>query len=150
MKKVLLSIVLALTFTGCTYTSVTDLEMETINVHVRATDWLYSNDNAGNNYFYCQVDMPEISSTIFNKGEVQAFRVYNKNTSNVFKHILPDVLHCEEFINNQPYFYTTTVDCVYGIGWIEFNYRASDFAYENNININPEAMDFSIVISGGY
>ena len=150
MKKVFFAIILVFAFSGCTYTTVSDLEMQTIDVHVRASDWIYSDNPAGNNYFYAVVNMPEITASVFDKGEVQAYRVYDKYTDNAFKHILPDVLHVKEVSNGNTFFYTTTVDCVYGVGWLEFNYRASDFAYEDNVNIAPAAMDFSIVVSAGY
>ena len=35
----------------------------------------------------------------------------------------------------------------YGVGWVEFNYRASDFAYEDDVKINPTDMDFTIVLT---
>lgn len=147
MKKILLLLLPLLSMISCgnsyTYNGFT---VKSYDVHVSANDWQYT-DLSSNNYFYCVVDMPEISSYVFDNGEVNVYRVFKKGTRDAFKHILPDVLHCEEFNGSQPIRYTTTVDCIYGPGWLEFNYRASDFAYEQNININPEAMDFTIVIT---
>ena len=92
--------------------------------------------------------MPEITSSVFNDGEVQAYIVYDKHSSQAFKHLLPYVRHYEELLANGTWnYYTETVDCVYGVGWVEFNYRASDFAYEDNVNINPNDMDFTIVLT---
>ena len=74
--------------------------------------------------------------------------VYDRNTPNASKHILPYVRHYEELLSDGTWhYYTETVDCMYGPGWVEFNYRASDFAYEDNVNINPTSMQFSIVIT---
>lgn len=147
MKKILLLLLPLLSMISCgnsyTYNGFT---VKSYDVHVGANDWQYT-DLSSNNYFYYVEDMPEISSYVFDNGEVNVYRVFKKGTREAFKHILPDVLHCEEFSGNQPIRYTTTVDCIYGPGWLEFNYRASDFAYEQNININPEAMDFTIVIT---
>ena len=147
MKKILLLLLPLLSMISCgnsyTYNGFT---VKSYDVHVSANDWRYT-DLPSNNYFYCVVDMPEISSYAFDNGEVNVYRVFKKGTREAFKHILPDVLHCEEFSGNQTILYTTTVDCIYGPGWLELNYRASDFAYEQNININPEAMDFTIVIT---
>ena len=147
MKKILLLLLPLLSMISCgnsyTYNGFT---VKSYDVHVSANDWQYT-DLPSNNYFYCVVDMPEISSYVFDNGEVNVYRVFKKGTRETFKHILPDVLHCEEFSGSQTILYTTTVDCIYGPGWLELNYRASDFAYEQNININPEAMDFTIVIT---
>jgi hypothetical protein len=58
------------------------------------------------------------------------------------------VRHYEELLSNGKWnYFTETVDCMYGVGWVEFNYRASDFAYEDDVNINPTDMDFTIVVT---
>lgn len=153
MKKIFVLLLPLLALMSCGNTYIYDgFTVKSYNVHVDATDWQYTNytENGSpyaNNYFYCVIDMPEISSFVYDKGEVNVYRVFKKNTRDEFKHILPDVLHCEDIINNQTFLYTTTVDCIYGVGWVEFNYRASDFAYEQNLEINPESMDFTVVIT---
>ncbi len=151
MKKTLLGIIFSLALTGCTYTTVSNLEMKTIEVHVRASDWQYS-DMIDNNYFYCVIDMPEITSKVFNEGEVQAYRIFYDNNNEPFKHILPDVFHNKEIIDGETFLYTTTVDCLYGVGWLELNYRVSDFVYDEGDyrDFAPKAMDFSIVVTKGY
>lgn len=154
MKKflILLLPLFALMSCGNSYTY-NGFTVKSYDVHIDATDWQYTNYTSNgtpfaNNYFYCSVDMPEITSSVFENGEVQAYIVYDKRTSNAFKHVLPYVRHYEEQLANGSWnYYTETVDCVYGIGWVEFNYRASDFAYEDNVNINPNDMDFTIVIT---
>ena len=147
MKKILLLLLPLLSMISCgnsyTYNGFT---VKSYDVHVSADNWRYT-DLPSNNYFYCVVDMPEISSYVFDNGEVNVYRVFKKGTRDAFKHILPDVLHCEEFSGNQTILYTTTVDCIYGLGWLEFNYRASDFAYEDDVKINPTDMDFTIVLT---
>ena len=155
MKKVLIWLVMGLLLTGCT-TIVSDLDMQTVEVYISANDWQYTNYTQGNspfanNYFYALVDMPEITRQVFDKGEVKAYVVYDRNTANASKHILPYVRHYEEQLQDSNWhYYTETVDCMYGPGWVEFNYRASDFAYEDNVNINPVGMHFTIVITRGY
>jgi uncharacterized protein YxeA len=154
MKKILLLLLPLLALVGCgniyTYEGST---VKSYDVHIDASDWQYTNNTANgtpyaNNYFYCVVNMPEITTSVFNKGEVQAYIVYDKYTNNAFKHVLPYVRHYEELLSNGIWnYYTETVDCVYGVGWIEFNYRASDFQYEDNLNIDPNAMDFTVVIT---
>ena len=152
MKKVFLWLVLGLVLTGCTFHSnECTHEMQTIDVFVSAADWQYTNYEGSpynNNYFYAVVEMPEITRQVFDKGEVKAYVVYDRNTSNAAKHILPYVRHYEEQLTDGSWnYYTETVDYFYGPGWVEFNYRASDFAYEDNVNINPMSMQFSIVIT---
>jgi hypothetical protein len=103
---------------------------------------------SSNNYFYVSVDVPEITNLVFEKGEVKAYLVQDRyNNYYARKNLLPYVLHKEEYVNGNWVFFTETVDFTYGIGWVEFNFRASDFAYEENLNINPEAMEFDIVIT---
>ena len=92
--------------------------------------------------------MPEITQAVFEKGEVKAYLVQDRDNSYYArKNLLPYVLHKEDYINDNWVFYTETVDFTYGIGWGEFNFRASDFAYEEDVNINPEGMEFDIVIT---
>lgn len=154
MKKIYLFLLplLALMSCGNSYTY-NGFSVETYDVHIDASDWQYTDYTAdglpyANNYFFCTVNMPEITSSVFNNGEVQAYIVYDKRTSKASKHILPYVRHYEELLSNGIWnYYTETVDCMYGIGWVEFNYRASDFAYEDNVNINPTDMDFTIVVT---
>ncbi len=64
------------------------------------------------------------------------------------QHLLPYSRHYEEQRTDGTWnYYTETIDCVFGIGWVEFDFSSSDFAYEDNLNINPLGMDFRIVIT---
>ena len=79
MKKIIFWLFLGFTLAGCT-TVVSDLEMETIDVYVDASDWKYTNYTDGNspfanNYFYATVEVPEISRAVFTDGEVKAYVV---------------------------------------------------------------------------
>ena len=156
MKKILLLLLTAIAMASCalnpTYKEYYGSRVEVIHVNVGASDWKYTqvgtNDQFNNNYFYAGVDMPELSQEVFEKGEVRAYLIMDsKNIAKARKHLLPYVLHVEELVNNQWIFYTQTIDFTYGIGWAEFNFRMSDFAYEENVNINPTAMEFDIVIT---
>ena len=102
---------------------------------------------------YVMEDRRYVSSSctedVFDNGEVKAYAVFDRmDMKKARKHLLPYVLHVEEptATGNWLYF-TETYDFTYGIGWAEFNFRTSDFAYEDNVNINPPAMDFDIVIT---
>lgn len=104
MKKILFWFILSIILTGCNTTIVSNLEMETIDVTVRASDWQYTN-MLDNNYFRCVVDMPEITSEVYDKGEVKVYReFYDKQNNDFFKHILPDVFHSKEVSGNNTFF----------------------------------------------
>lgn len=154
MKKILLVFSIALVVVGCNLTHVDQDSaiLKTIKIKVRAKEWLYTqqgnDDQYNNNYFYAVVNMPEITENVFDYGEVKAYAVFNRNSPTYArKHLLPYVLHVEEPTNTGDWLYfTETYDFIYGIGWAEFNFRTSDFAYEDNVNINPPAMEFDVVI----
>lgn len=154
MKKILLVFSIALVVVGCNLTHVDQdsATLKTIKIKVRAQEWLYTqqgnDDQYNNNYFYAVVNMPEITENVFDYGEVKAYAVFNRNSPTYArKHLLPYVLHVEEPTNTGDWLYfTETYDFIYGIGWAEFNFRTSDFAYEDNVNINPPAMEFDVVI----
>lgn len=146
MKKFLL-FALVLCMASCTFVERPGTTMKTITIRVKAADWKYTNQG-NNNYFYSGVDMPEITSSVFEYGEVKAYLVKDRGDSYYArKHALPYVIHKEEYLNGNWIFFTETVDFTYGKGWVEFNFRASDFAYEENLSINPEAMEFDVVIT---
>lgn len=152
MKKILALLLPLITLVSCgnTYNQY-GFTVESYDVHVSARDWQYTDYDGSpysNNYFYAVVEVPEITASVFEEGEVQAFVVYDKRSNDPYKHVLPYVRHYEELLENGVWnYYTETVDCVYGIGWVEFNYRASDFAYEDHEDINPTDMDFTIVVT---
>lgn len=146
MKKILF-FALLLCMASCTVVEQPSRKTKTITVRVNATDWQYSNQG-NNNYFYAGIDVPEITQAVFEKGEVKAYLVQDRYDSYYArKNLLPYVLHKEDYINDNWVFYTETVDFTYGIGWGEFNFRASDFAYEEDVKIKPKAMEFDIVIT---
>ena len=153
MKKFFILLLPILAFMSCNNSYVYNgSTVKSYDVPIDAGDWLYTqegtSDQFNNNYFYAVVEMPEITSSVFENGEVQAYIVYDKRSNNPFKHILPYVRHYEELLDDGTWhYYTETVDCIFGIGWVEFNYRASDFAYEDDVTINPKDMDFTIVIT---
>ena len=154
MKKILFFVLACIALVSCNTTTIIDgSTLKTIRVTVKAADWQYTqqghDDQFNNNYFYAGVDVPEITEEVFDYGEVKAYVVYDRmDLKYARKHLLPYVLHVEEPTNTGEWLYfTETYDFTYGIGWAEFNFRTSDFAYEDNVNINPPAMEFDIVIT---
>ena len=116
---------------------------------MKKSDWKLTNfDN--NNYYYVGLDIPELTTKIFDYGEVKAYLVYDRNNAYYArKHALPYVMHKEEWVEdiNDWCFYTETFDFTYGIGWIELNFRVSDFAYELGVDPNLSDMEFDVVIT---
>ena len=157
MKKILFLFGVTIALVACisnpTYIEQEGATLKTIQVTVKANEWSYTQqgtaDQFNNNYFYAVVDMPEINKEVFNYGEVKAYAVFDRNSiTYARKHLLPYVLHAEEKnVYGEWVFYTQTIDFTYGIGWAEFNFRMSDFAYEEDVTINPPAMEFDIVIT---
>ena len=148
MKKILFIIMAMMALVSCHNTTIVDgTKLKTIKVTVNAHQWTKT-DFPNNNYFYAGVDIPEITEDVFDYGEVKAYVVYDRmDLHYARKHLLPYVTHKEEYIDNSWYFYTETIDFTYGIEWAEFNFLASDFAYELDNNIAPPAMEFDIVIT---
>lgn len=155
-KSFVFALLVVVTLSGCHYstnTTVIGSTQKVVNVAVAAQGWKYTqlSDTTpfANNYFYATVDIPEITATVFDKGEVHAYAVYDRNSNNYARqYLLPFVTPKEEQLQNDDWIYYTEIyDFTYGIGWGEFNYRASDFAYEDDTKINPPAMDFRIVIT---
>ena len=157
MKKILFLFGVTFALVACvsnpTYVEQEGATLKTFKVAVKASDWQYTQqgttDQFNNNYFYAVVNMPEITEHVFDYGEVKAYAVFDRNSlTYARKHLLPYVLHVEEpTAAGEWLYFTETYDFTYGIGWAEFNFRTSDFAYEDNVNINPPAMEFDIVIT---
>lgn len=124
---------------------------EVINVNVYRADWHYSDlgykegNPYANNYFYCTVDVPEITSAVLKGGNVQIYTVMNDG----MQHVLPYVRHYEEYNATDDVwnYFTETVDAFFGLGWVEFQLTSSDFYYEDHVEYEPNAMSFRVVIS---
>lgn len=145
-KSLFLVFISSMLLVGCTSVN-KGTTIQTISVAVEAHEWKYT-DFTDNNYFYAGYNIPAITENVFDFGEVKAYIVHDRwDMDYARKNLLPHTIHKEEWIDTLRYVYTETVDFTYGIGWVEFNFRASDFAYEDNVAINPPAMEFDIVIT---
>lgn len=121
-----------------------------VDISVPVSKWTYTNfdDGGFNNYYYSRWAVPELTSFVFTDGNVQGY-IYLKEGDELIQHDLPYVLH-KEVVNDQGQqtnVYTTTVDFVYGVGWVQLEVRDSDFEYEVDTSIKPGAMDFRIVMT---
>lgn len=150
MKKYLFLLLCVPAIVGCTTKNVTEVVYRTTTVsYVYQVDtWNYSNLSSqgspfANNYFYAKADFPELTADVCRNANIQVYRVRDG-----YQHVLPEVQHYEQQIDAENWnFYTQTVDCIYGPGWIEFDVTHSDFEYESDLSYVPEAMQFRVVIT---
>ncbi|MBQ2440677.1 MAG: hypothetical protein II502_00615, partial [Paludibacteraceae bacterium] len=87
---------------------------------------------------------------VYDKGNVQGYVIYNYDKPNERQHVLPYTRHYEKCVdeaNNQWEFYNETVDFVFGLDWVEFQFRASDFKYEDDETYNPGECRFRLVLT---
>ncbi len=147
MKKVILLSLCVLALFSCRGRDGVDgkgVEWKIADLSV--TQWDYTN-YGNNNYFFAKFEVPALTSFVFTDGNVNGY-IYMTENGQKIQHSLPYVLHKEE-INDQgqAYLYTSTIDFVYGVGWVQIEVRDSDFEYEVNTQINPDPMDFRIVMT---
>ena len=113
-------------------------QIESVNVSVRQVDWHPSVAGDGTNLFYfCTVNMPEITQNVYSNGIVQVYYTWNNLTSQG-QQPLPYVMNHESATN---YKWLQTVDFEYSPGTITIYSTRSDFIAEI-----PSAMNFRIVV----
>ncbi len=119
-------------------------------VDLNVSRWDYSGDAYGykdNNYYFAKFDVPDLTSFVFTDGNVNGYVILYEGNEKI-QHSLPYVLPiATKDGSGNPYYYTRTVDFVYGVGWVQIEVRESDFAYEGDDTIVPDAMDFRIVMT---
>ena len=135
MKKIILLFTIALFVVACEDSVPESLSTkQIINITVNKSDWVESTDIDGLNRSYsCHFSMPEINSTVFNKGSVVVY-YYNGNAQQQ----LPYVRHYQ---NTAGDYWTQTVDFDYTKGGIDIYVTSSDFAA-----IRPDGMDFRVIL----
>ncbi|MBQ0154370.1 MAG: hypothetical protein KBS70_06260 [Bacteroidales bacterium] len=113
------------------------------------------------NYYYATFDIPSLSAYIFDKGAVHAYLIYKNDYNDEIQRPLPFTQHRETWVTvdtedglqDQLLRYTETYDYVYGVGCVEFNYRASDFSYEDSLDplhdpgVIPQPQHFRLVFN---
>jgi len=105
-----------------------------------------------NNYYYVKYYIPDLSEFVFMDGNVQCYLIEDIGYNEKMQRQLPFTRH-KEIIDHDTVvgYYTETYDCVYGVGWVEFNYIASDFAYEGSLGkqkiTQPNPCTFRVVMT---
>ena len=133
MKKFLLLIIIPILLLSCD-DSKNDLNMKVVNLTVSSSDWIENLDQNGlNRYYSCHFSMPEITSSVYQNGNVNGYIVFNNS-----QQMLPYVRHYE---NAAGAMWTRTVDFDYSAGGLNIYVTNSDFIVDP-----PEAMDFRVAI----
>ena len=105
-----------------------------VNLVATQNDWVENLDNDGiNRYYSCHFSMPEITSTVFNDGSVNAY-VLIDNTQQT----LPYIRH---FQDKSGALWTRTVDYNFTQGGMNFYITNSDFIADP-----PGKMNFRVVL----
>ena len=135
---------MSMIMTGCK-SNEPQLRKMTIDLDVRQKNWTF--DQQGNRYF-CQFEVPELTSTIYNYGEVSLNREYNTGTKDAYQVALPETTYMSEQLTDsvgnpvdEYVYYQQHVDYIYGIGFVEVDLTISDFFYGN---YQPEDMLFRL------
>jgi len=148
--------VMGLMMSSCTKTEVVNTaNWKIVDCNVGYSQWRYTGDDKGgkqyaNNYFYASFDLSQITSFIFTDGNVQVYLVEKNSYGEETQRPLPFTRHKEAWdsLGNCTQ-YTETYDYFYGVGWMEFNYTASDFKYEDfeGLKDRPEGKNFRVVLT---
>lgn len=122
-------------------------EMQSVLINVNTSDWCYSWD-VNNNYFYAEVDMPEITRQTLKTGLVKMYRVFNYNMSNESQMEMPcTVLYEEGFPGDDDWYnYSVSLDYEFTAGKLYIYYTMNDFYYELDDYFVPGDMQFRCVI----
>ena len=135
---------MGIVLTGC-QNNEPQLRKMTIDLEVRQKDWTFDKEA---NMFFCHFDVPELTNTIYNYGEVSLNREYNTGSKNAYQVALPETTYKSEQLTDsvgnpvdEYAYYQQHVDYAYGIGYVEVFVTISDFIYGD---YQPEDMLFRL------
>lgn len=125
-----------------------------IDIQVNDNEWSYSNKEYqyDGNYFYADINVPELTGDAYNNGIVKIYREYNTGTQDAYQIELPYIHDIEAETGGDWVFFHEKVDFDYMVGSVRLYYNASDFSYEEPDkqgyvpSWSPEAMHFRMVI----
>ena len=112
-----------------------------VDITVLESQWQLTN-LTDNNYYYYTADVPALTAFIFDNGNINAYMVYDYDTDDPKQIVLP---YTRPY--NKDGLYTETIDYAFGVGWVEFMLRASDFKYETNPTYKPYERRFRLVLT---
>jgi hypothetical protein len=136
MKKILILFAITAMLVSCKEDDPAVL-WDIVNLEVRSADWTLDTDDDGTNgYYYCEIDMPEITPYVFNDGMVQAYFI-----DDGIQQVLPYTRHYEVYEGENLFRWTRTIDYDYSVGSMTIYVTNSDF-----VNERPSTMDFRVVL----
>lgn len=135
MKKYLYICLLAtlgIVITACN-NNAPQLSKKTIDLVVNSNQWEFDQDV---NQYYCHFNVPELTETAYNYGEVSVSREYNSGTAKAYQVALPETSYKVEYEVNEAtgdttntFYYAQHIDYGFGIGFVEVFYTISDYFY---------------------
>ena len=150
MKKYLFMCLVAVAALGLTSCDTCDcrheqntpyyLNQKTVDLVAKTTNWEFDN---GANMYYVHFDVPELTSSIYDYGEVSVNREYNSGTNKAYQVALPETTYLVDTVGGTTY-YQQHVDYAYGVGFVEIFCTISDFYYED---FTPEQMRFRVQLT---
>lgn len=124
-----------------------ELYVRDIIVPANAWQYVYA-DNGG--YYRSVYNVPELTHNVLINGSINAYiylpgEFMQSDAQRPLPFSCPNMLH-----DDNDYEFTEHYDCVFGIGWIEFQYCASDFPYDQQpeyiSKFTPPEQVFRIVL----
>lgn len=132
MKKALLPLLLLPLLISCEINQ--NSNMEVVYVQIKTSDWHAEvADNGTNLFYYCDVDVPQITQYAYDQGLVSTFYIWDQG-----QQVLPYVRHFEDA---NLYGWTRTFDYEYSPGALTVYATRSDFVADP-----PPTMNFRIVV----
>ena len=103
-----------------------------------------------NREFVCRVNMPDITSYIYNFGNWSLCREFNKGKSDAYQIALPmSQFKCDTVEAESTIYYTQYLDYRVGTEYVDIQLTNSDFFYAKDASGNPippETMDFRLQV----
>ena len=118
-----------------------------IDLTVNQADWQF--DEAAKQY-YCRIEVPEITSDIYNYGHFTVCREFEYGTAKAYQVPLPMSLFLSEVVPvNTPIYYTQYIDYRMGVGYLDVQLTNSDYFYDvqDGKVVPPDTMNFRVVVT---
>lgn len=135
MKKTFILLLATVMFASCDLTP--DLESRVVDITVIASDWIYVSAQGGlSGYYYCDIEMPEINSSVFYDGVINSYVVFDGGVQQE----LPYVQHNQNSFGER---WSRTTDCQYNAGgYMTFFVTDSEYYGQSS----PPTMKFRVTM----
>lgn len=133
-------------FTSCKQGNRYQLNKYTKDLIVNAGQWEF---DKGANMYFCHFDVEELTTEVYDYGEISVSREYNTGTKNAYQVALPETSYKQILLDNtegssDPYYYQQHIDYAFGVGFVEVFVTISDFYYDD---YQPENMLFRLQLT---